>query len=128
MDFDIAVVKFDQPIGKHSSLGLNIVSDKELKDQKIFSAGYPADKVVEGNYHGKVVRGYAGEGIVTQTYFQPNIFEHNIETSPGQSGSPIFLKGTDVLIGMHTMYDSQKEINYGIMFTEAVISYIYGWI
>lgn len=45
IDLDIALLKFDRPIGKGRSLNLVIASDQELNGREIESAGYPHDKI-----------------------------------------------------------------------------------
>ena len=44
---------------------------------------------------------------------EKNEITHDVSTKPGSSGSPIFLEGTKLVIGIHKQDDKKKNVNYG---------------
>ena len=50
-------------------------------------------------------------------------FSHSASTEKGSSGSPIFIKGTTLVIGIHKQGSKKKSVNYG-NFIGPVIDYL----
>lgn len=96
-EYDIALLTGTTPsenMSHYISKGANISKVNDVnthKNKEVYTIGYPQDKGANYQYktYGKVVNVEGNKVLST-----------DIKTSPGQSGSGLFLKETDELIGI----------------------------
>ena len=105
-DLDITVIEI-LPKDKISpefflSPNLNYIYDFDgLKNKEIAILEYP---------EGKLSQAY---GVIKNIDRSAYEFSHTASTKKGASGSPIFLKNTFEVIGIHKMGDPNNSLNYG---------------
>jgi len=110
----------DAPMSLNSSM-LSIESAKAKKGDVICIIGYPAE------YGGDL---YKMEGTIKQILDvgtgRKLILYDDIDTSGGQSGSPIYLKRKNnwYKIGVHIGYDASAKVNVGTAITTTVFKWI----
>jgi len=99
----------------------NVVTTETVQGDRILVIGYPADKngklfMMEGNI--KEIRDLGNDRKI--------ILYDNINTSGGQSGSPVFLKREEklYLIGIHVGYDSSEGVNIATAITKSIQAWI----
>ena len=107
---DITLIKVNDLIKKEKFQNvqfLDIDDDYKIKknfniylQENVFSFGYPFGKDIECS-PGKITK-------ITDIEF-----EHNCDTDPGYSGSPIFLSSNSKVIGIHKLGIVNKKINAG---------------
>ncbi|WP_258027189.1 trypsin-like serine peptidase [Staphylococcus aureus] len=96
-DLDIALIKTSDQTDEYSHYLKNInvsiksVDFSKLKGKELYSIGYPIDK---SGY-----KQYKTEGTVIET-FNDKALRTTLQSTPGQSGSRVFLKENDQLIGV----------------------------
>lgn len=90
----------------------NVENLEIKKGDHIILIGYPNE------YQGKLyqMRG-AIKSIQKSTKYKLDIFYHNIDTTHGQSGSPIFAfkKNKWILIGIHRGFSKKLCLNVGLL-------------
>ena len=76
---------------------------QQFENMKIFIPQYPEGKRL--SYSEGIIK------IIThETFYE---FSHLSSTKHGSSGSPIFLKGTNLVLGIHNQSNKHKTENYG---------------
>src|SRR5690606_7914401 len=81
-DFDYALVTLDRPIGNETGfLAVGVLDDPVGVAVK--SGGYPSDK--RHDFH------YRTQGTVDQPDGNTLFFDDDLDLTPGQSGSPVFV-------------------------------------
>lgn len=92
--------------------------------------GYPYEKMSKGENGGRVVEPYRGEGKIVECSGNYHTIDHAVNTTRGQSGSPIIFDafGSQVAIGIHNSFSKERKVNCGVFFTDTVLSQIYEWI
>ena len=102
-DFDIGVIQLNNSFQRtFKQKQFKSVDDDQLEKQRVQIVGYPQDKD-------------AGEKQYTHTSYVKGVEEnriyYDVDTSQGQSGAPIWLKGEteedDLVVGVHA-YDSTQ--------------------
>ena len=88
------------------------VNEKDLlnmlnKKVKVEVIGYPCEKMSAGQGGRDVVMAYEGSGPLQTVSQKWSILEYNVNTSQGQSGSPIIYNPTKhpFVIGIHNSYN-----------------------
>lgn len=94
--YDIAILVLDQPIGDQTGyFKIAVQPDAFFDSQPIEDAGYPTDK---GGMDMYTVSGVSSG-------MQGNVMFHDLDTEPGQSGSPVWYgdaaKGEERLVGLN---------------------------
>ena len=102
MDFAIIEIKPEDKIDDKYFLTLNL-NNKNFIDENIMIFQYPLGQKLSKS-EGKIIR------INNYKLY------HNADTKIGSSGSPIFLKGTTEVIGMHKACHKIKKEKLGIKF------------
>ncbi len=123
MDQDFGLITLDTPMGQKPgilSLSHNAV---ENVHQQIMIAGYPyqaGDRLT-------TLTPKKGYGIFDSYNANNNrIIYHNVDTQPGQSGSPI-LNANNEVIGIHTFGMTNNQMNGGTMIDDYVLQTIQDW-
>jgi len=123
--FDIAIGLLDgefnnAPFSKNSQW--STIDDEECKNGDVICViGYP------GEYNEKL---YKMEGTIFEIRKLENgrklILYNDIDTSPGQSGSPVLLKKNNkwFIIGIHVGYDRSLNVNIAT----AITNDVYDWV
>jgi len=90
---DLAVLVLEEDLGKYTGYAsINALGDEELKDTKFFVSGYPGDKAT----------GQLWEMKGEIAFVTPTVLKYKIATFAGQSGSPLWKKGTPpTVVGIH---------------------------
>ncbi len=94
---DIALIKGENPSTAYTHYMRNVDIDvkgfnlSDLEGKKVYSIGYPIDK------GGR--KQYKTEGVITSTYNNQSMMT-TLQSTGGQSGSGVFLKENDQLIGI----------------------------
>ena len=102
----------------------------EYKERRFEVAGYPGDVATKDknklNINPKI-----GEGYVD--HIADGVIDHLIDTTAGQSGSPLMIKtnGKYFVVGIHFFFISsrkmKKRMNYAIELSKLRIEQIYNW-
>jgi len=113
-EYDIAVIKLASNIGNRTGyFGIQKVIPSYAT-----IAGYPGANIdYQTNKVGKM---YAHSGSVSKYGNSENLLTYKIDTTPGNSGSPIF--NNNIVYGVHTSGNS--EANFGVRFNQT----FYNWI
>ena len=98
-DLDITLVEIIKEDDIKEKYFLLSHPSNNITDKKIYIIQYP---------HG--VLSYSKGKILNIDKFE---LEYDVGTKPGSSGSPIFLEGTKLVIGIHKQGDELKKVNYG---------------
>ncbi len=123
IDQDFGLIILDTPLSK--TPGILSLSSKALDaiHQQIMVAGYPyqaGDRITTL----ALKRGY---GIFdSYNANRERVMYHNVDTQPGQSGSPI-LNANNEVIGIHTFGLSNYQLNGGVMIDDYVLQTIHDW-
>ena len=127
---DLALVKFKTPINLKQYCKLTKANENDLHGTQVKVVGYPWQKMSKGEKGGRIVEAYEGTGEIVQVSHKYSNLDHFVNTSKGQSGSPILsnLHGNQVIIGIHNNFNKEKNVNSGVLFTEKVLMQIYDWI
>ena len=90
---DLAVLVLEEDLGKYTGwASVNALGDGELEDTKFFVSGYPGDKAT----------GQLWEMKGEIKFITPTVLKYKIATYAGQSGSPLWKKGTPpTVVGIH---------------------------
>lgn len=122
--FDLALLILDKPLGKE--LGKLKLSDKAKLGEFVSTSGYPGQN--KNNVQNiRAGNQYYSSGEIE--YITKNKLYYNLDTEPGQSGSPVFNDKNDV-IAIHTNgfnKNSSLKYNSGIRLSSENIETIYGW-
>ena len=76
------------------------------------------DKIVQIPQFPKGDKLNIGTGKIKSLPKEPFLFFHNADTDEGSSGSPIILKDSLIVMGIHKGYDKNTELNVGIFIDE----------
>jgi V8-like Glu-specific endopeptidase len=102
-EFDMALLILDSSIGEHTGWCglLSTLDDTTLYKQEVHITGYPGDKELNQMWTMCHKISIAG----------PEQFDYEIDTHPGQSGSPIWIDewGTPMILGVHTLGGNDKN-------------------
>jgi len=52
---------------------------------------------------------------------------YDIDTLPGQSGCPVYISGSNKLVGIHKAYCPKKNLNFAAMITESSLKILKEW-
>ncbi|MBV7392485.1 trypsin-like serine protease [Enterococcus sp. ALS3] len=109
-EYDIGMIRLNEPLGIYS--GWLNVSTNVTDNMQIITSGYPGDKYVNNIYPTMwTSSGYINELTENNLYYQ-------LDTTGGQSGSPIYDTQNNV-IGVHTSaFKDQTPLNVGTRITE----------
>ena len=111
---DIAVIEYDYKFDDNEFVPKGIQLSNFKKNTKCLMIGYPGEKT-----DGKL---YGMEGDTT-TYEATQCLAYNIDTTGGNSGSPLFNFGR--IIGVHTNGDYlDRNENYGVHLTKEKLMWI----
>lgn len=114
--FDYAIIKLDKPIGQNIEK-LDIKNIKYTKGKPIKVIGYPVDKLEETG----TVSQYEMNGrVLSEDIF--NLY-YDIDTTSGQSGSPI-LNSKNEVIGIHIGSYRTNGLNGGIKVNKVMKNFI----
>lgn len=137
-EFDIALIVLDQPVDATvGALGCLFSSDISLYKQALNITGYPADMKGQTLWTmASAIESQAGRIVEAQG----NKIYYQIDTAPGQSGSPVWSffnlthRGqnsknlTPMIIGVHTHGETRKgQGNSGVLLTEDKFRLIMNW-
>ena len=100
IDIDATIVEIlkEDNINKKYFL-LPYLGNNNIIDKNVYIIQYP---------HGEL--SYSKGKIINIDKFE---LEYDVSTKEGSSGSPIFLEGTKLVIGIHKQGDKEKKLNYG---------------
>ena len=104
VDDDIAILKLEKPVKNKKYFKPTVISDNELKNKKVEVAGYP------GEYY--MYRAFGKINNVSRDYFN-----YDVDTSPGQSGSPVF--SGQYVYGVHSRGVEVKYDNNETVYNQA---------
>lgn len=123
-DHDYGLIKLDRPIPNTAPMPLSVCSNIKLsywnKLTGLTIQGYPGEAIYFG---AQAVGSGLFHALTSQRIF------HRVDTSAGQSGSPITINGS--VVGIHTMGILQSlyygEYNFGVRITNEVKNQINRW-
>ena len=118
-DYGAIRIPDDYDTSRLGFFGMKAASDSELENTQANIAGYPVDVLPFGTlwWHGRRILAPTG----------PRTFRYNIDTSEGQSGSPVWIKEGDVrlVVGIHN-YDF-GVFNQATRISQSVLDTIREW-
>lgn len=122
-DQDFGLITLDTPLGQKAGI-LSLTNDAlQNMHQEVMVAGYPyqaGDRVT-------TLTPKKGYGIFdSYNPTRDRTMYHNVDTQPGQSGSPI-LNANNEVIGIHTFGLSNYQLNGGVMIDNYVRQTIQEW-
>lgn len=118
--FDIALLVLNQSVGLMAGWGgLFSGGDRDLINRMVYITGYPGDKDFDEMWE----MGHRIEKVYSE------VFEYEIDTAPGQSGSAIWSidNGLPIIFGVHTLGSNQTNSGVRISrqkFTELFVRYV----
>ena len=139
-EMDVGMIHINHPIGDDlGHFGISIYDDSdELNGEKLRIAGYPKyHHPLDKETDDLLTRKVAGQ-MWTHTDRLIDIKDgrifYNLDTTGGQSGSPVVLLGYEALglvaIGIHNygFYDYEKHENKATLINEEIWGHIKGWL
>ena len=122
-DQDFGLIILDTPISKEVGILSLTNNPLDTMHQQVMVAGYPyqaGDRVT-------TLTPKKGYGIFdSYNPTRERTMYHNVDTQPGQSGSPI-LNANNEVIGIHTFGLSNYQLNGGVMMDDYVLQTIRDW-
>jgi glutamyl endopeptidase len=115
---DVGVIWLEEPIGTNLGwFGFAVYSDSKLQDLPVVTAGYPMDKPIGTQWTTK------GQIKNYDEFF----LYYELDTYPGQSGSPIFVYEGEkrIVVGIHA-YGGLKE-NQCLRINDDVYDLLHQW-
>lgn len=100
--YDIGIIKLSSAVGKKTGYFSIRCNNKSYKGQSVYIAGYPKEKTGLWKMEGKILK------------YENNKFYYQIDTSDGQSGSPVYYGSGSkrYCIGVHTSGTSNRIDGY----------------
>lgn len=94
--------------------------------QKACIAGFPYDGEIE-KYDGRRMY-FSRDNFIAPMNEGDSLLAYKADTSPGQSGSPVWIEGSrgPILVGIHV--EGNQVCNQAVRLTSSVIAEINGWI
>lgn len=122
---DYGMIVLSKPVNINKYMGLSFKSDEYLKDLYVNITGFPTEKQ---NSHDM----YTAWGIIKKIR-DSFLIRHNVDSSEGQSGSPIWILeekySQPYSIGIHTQgFRGNKKLNTGVKVDSIHFQNIMGWI
>lgn len=110
---DWGLIAFDKPLGQETGvINYRATNDAELDNMFVEIAGYPSEIGLLPTYQQYTMSGFINSFTYSRLFY-------SIDTSGGQSGSPI-LDSNNIAIGIHTRAIDGNGYNSGVRFFEGV--------
>jgi glutamyl endopeptidase len=122
---DYGMIVLSKPVNINKYMGLSFKSDEYLKDLYVNITGFPTEKQ---NSHDM----YTAWGIIKKIR-DSFLIRHNVDSSEGQSGSPIWILeekcSQPYSVGIHTQgFRGNRKVNTGVKVDNIHFQNIMGWI
>jgi V8-like Glu-specific endopeptidase len=111
--------------------GAVILPDNRLHSKIRGTLGYAdfttGNVELSGYPEGRSQEQYSATGVIAR--IKPNRLYYTLDTSPGQSGSPVFVRNGDksIVVGIHRGTNDTGTENYAIRITDGVMCRLQEW-
>lgn len=121
---DFGFIQLDSPVGRKTKY-FSFADTSNLSENEIFTlCGYPYESTASGYpSENEMVQKY-GTGSLAHALNTPdNVLQHDIDSAPGQSGSPIFNSKYEVA-AIHTIAYNNYDLNGAVLIDNKVKSFL----